>query len=375
MASLSSNSFSLDASPIPGEDHGRVVGSQCDWDSEGCVRHQFPHLPLEKCNIEGCNQLLHIFAKLTGKMQMVCLLADVLSCVAGIIRSGFTSRRGKFLPQYLPPPPPPLLQQLHQLSPTDPIQHPPQTSHTHNSRPSLHGLPFCGVVMKAAAAGNQVRGKKQHPIKFDLLPFEHNVVVVKRSIIRVLVPGEDEPEYDEKQARIDALNEMCEHPFLQSNEYGSGEDMASVGSSDSGGENEDNEGSAATGRKKKKRKKPRCAREMERFIQEQSEYEIAITKSYKHYYGEDDNQFIEWTILQPGEEIVEDAMQLPESPGGPFKIDIPCSRYPKDMNYTATFFDHFFLSLQGKAKVLDEYLASPACSCHNMVVSDNIRFH
>ena len=235
--------------------------------------------------------------------------------------------------------------------------------------------PFCGVVMKAAAAGNQVRGKKQHPIKFDLLPFEHNVVVVKRSIIRVLVPGEDEPEYDEKQARIDALNEMCEHPFLQSNEYGSGEDMASVGSSDSGGENEDNEGSAATGRKKKKRKKPRCAREMERFIQEQSEYEIAITKSYKHYYGEDDNQFIEWTILQPGEEIVEDAMQPPESPDGPFKIDIPWSRYPKDMNYTATFFDHFFLSLQGKAKVLDEYLASPACSCHNMVVSDNIRFH
>lgn len=75
-------------------------------------------------------------------------------------------------------------------------------------------FPFCGTVMKAAAAGNKVRGKKQHPICFDLFPHEDNIIVLPRSPIKVLISGEDEPEYDEKQARIDALSEHCEHPHL-----------------------------------------------------------------------------------------------------------------------------------------------------------------
>lgn len=180
-------------------------------------------------------------------------------------------------------------------------------------------FPFCGVVLKAAAAGNQVRGKKQHPIKFDLLPHDHNVVVVKRAIIRVLIPGEDEPEYDDKQARIDALNEICEHPNLPSNEYGSGDDMASVNSDEE--LVDENTGSGA----KKKKKKKRCALEMEKFLKEKSDYEIAIKKSYKHYYGEGDNEYIEWTILQEGEEIVDDVMQHPPQLQSVFKKDIPWS--------------------------------------------------
>lgn len=69
-------------------------------------------------------------------------------------------------------------------------------------------------------------------------------------------------------------------------------------------------------------------------------------------------------------------MQLPMQQTTPlFGVTIPWSRYPKDMNYTDVFFNHFFPSLQGKAAILDKYLASPHCSCHNMVVSDKIRFN
>ena len=114
---------------------------------------------------------------------------------------------------------------------------------------------------------------------------------------------------------------------------------------------------------------------MERFLNDQFEYEIAKATSYKHFYGEGDDQFIEWTILQEGEEIVEDVMKPPPQTNTLFGLHIPWSLYPKDMNYADIFFSHFFPSLQGKAAVLDEFLSSPFCSCHTMVANDKIRFH
>ena len=68
-------------------------------------------------------------------------------------------------------------------------------------------------------------------------------------------------------------------------------------------------------------------------------------------------------------------MLAPTPLATPFGYNIPWSRYPKDINYLNIFFDHFFPSLVGKAAVLDEYLGNMRCSCHNMVISDKIKFH
>ena len=229
-------------------------------------------------------------------------------------------------------------------------------------------FPFCGQVLKAAAVGNQVKGKKQHPIRFDLLPHDCNVIVCRRDVIRTLAKDEDEPEFDEKQARIDALLEVSEHPNIPSNEYGSEDDVASHYS----GEQWDEEGMDSG--KGKKKKKKRSVIEMEMFLNEQSDEEIKAATSYKHYYGEKNSEYIQWTILKDGEEIVEDVMQPPPADATPYGYNIGWSRFPKDLNYSQIFFDHFFPSLEGKAAVLDEYLASPMCSCHAMVVSDKIKF-
>ena len=232
-------------------------------------------------------------------------------------------------------------------------------------------FPFMGKVIKMAAAGNKVKGRQQHPIKFDLFPADNNVVVCPRGIIRTLYPDEDEPEYDEKKARIEALAEVCEHPYRASNEYGSDDDMASVFSA----VDDDFDGEPITGKMKKRKAKPRGVREMEYFLNMQSDADIAKASTYKHFYGEGEEQYIEWKILRDGEEIADDVMQTPTPTEGPFGVKIPWSRCTEDINYTEIFFSHFFPSLVGKALVLDEYLASTSCSCHGMVLSDKIKFH
>ncbi len=45
-----------------------------------------------------------------------------------------------------------------------------------------------------------MRGKKKHPICFDLFPSDCNIVVLLREPINVLMSGEDEPEYVEAGA-------------------------------------------------------------------------------------------------------------------------------------------------------------------------------
>jgi hypothetical protein len=127
-------------------------------------------------------------------------------------------------------------------------------------------------------------------------------------------------------------------------------------------------------KKKKKNKKKRSVIEMKWFMNQQTDADIKEATSYKHYYGEKDSEYIEWTILRDGEEIVEDVMVAPPTYATPFGYNIGWSRFPKDISYSNIFFDHFFPSLVGKAAVLDEYLASPRCTCHDMILSDKINF-
>ncbi len=81
--------------------------------------------------------------------------------------------------------------------------------------------------------------------------------------------------------------EDYEHPNLQSNEYCSEDDVASVGST--AGNDEDQPATQSSNKKKKKkkkeRKKPRAVLEMELFLNEQFVEEIATATSYNILSG------------------------------------------------------------------------------------------
>ncbi|KAL7549478.1 hypothetical protein ACHAWF_012745 [Thalassiosira exigua] len=138
-----------------------------------------------------------------------------------------------------------------------------------------------------------------------------------------------------------------------------------------------------------------------------------VASTFTFEYGPEQDDKIEWTILKDGEEITDDPMEHPfEEDGsvnpvydlaldpanepqgkgkrkqlrppvandgggkkGPFKKDIPWDPESKDVDYNDIFFEHFFPSLKGKAKVLDEYLADSRCSMRRSVQNDNIKFH
>lgn len=104
---------------------------------------------------------------------------------------------------------------------------------------------------------------------FNLLPHYNNIIVCKRDLIRTLAKGEDEPEFNEKQATIDALLKVSKHPNLPLNEYGSEDDVASHYSR----EEWDKEG-MDSGKGKKKKQKKRGVIETELFLDAQSDEAI-----------------------------------------------------------------------------------------------------
>ena len=97
---------------------------------------------------------------------------------------------------------------------------------------------------------------------------------------------------------------------------------------------------------------------------------------FNHYYGEGDDEFIEWTILKDGEEIVNDVMSHKRKDASPFTKKIQWDPETKKVDYFGIFFDHFFPSLAGKAATLDKYLSDPRCSGHQSYwVKDKVQFN
>ena len=110
--------------------------------------------------------------------------------------------------------------------------------------------------------------------------------------------------------------------------------------------------------------------------------------SYEHRWGPDVDQIVRWQILSDTEQIVTDPMEeeaktklmdnasttviVPtmmkiDKSGrnivkgnpllrSPFKQEITWEPDPDDMDYNATFFEHFFPSVVGKAALLDKML-------------------
>lgn len=261
---------------------------------------------------------------------------------------------------------------------------------------------FHGTVVKST-------NKLLWQIRFDLLPLDHNLVVIHRKSITVLAKGEEEHKYDPKRKRDDDIVASC----------------SEIAGEDGGGDDDDpptGNGPKATGKKA-----PNYGEESNKEFLALTREEQARAKTFLYKFGADEaKDSIKWTILDDLEQITVDPMEeaqkeaaekatsegSPASGGAPdnlpgsstapavsgvaktpptcrgasftqmthkalspLKKDIPWNPDTKKVDYNATFFEHFFPSVEGKAKVLDEYLWNEKCPMYATVKKDNIRFH
>jgi hypothetical protein len=96
----------------------------------------------------------------------------------------------------------------------------------------------------------------------------------------------------------------------------------------------------------------------------------SITDFYEMIIDKDGNS-IKWKILGDTEYLKaeDDPLKYPE---GPVLLrDIGW----ENKSFSSVFFDEFFPSVEGHAKLMDEYLADVRASYHTSVTNDNIKFH
>ena len=82
----------------------------------------------------------------------------------------------------------------------------------------------------------------------------------------------------------------------------------------------------------------------------------ASAKSFSMRYGNDADEVVQWKILSEVEQITEGCMNHPDTDDTSFNYNIPWDQDPNKVDYNKVLLDHFFPSLVGKAKVLDEFL-------------------
>ena len=222
------------------------------------------------------------------------------------------------------------------------------------------GFLFYGNVVSADLK------KGWYNINYDLFPENGKSLRLTCSSCTTMRPGQDELKYD---PRHDKVNETVKNLEMLDPDP---EDFDLV-LPDSDNNGDDDLGDNVRKKKKAKRKKTRKVLSLESFMNLSNNAVLAAT-TFHHYHGEGDNNFIEWTILREGEEIVEDVMQHNNT--SPFSIDIPWEPGVGAVDYFDIFFNYFFPSLEGKAAVLDKYLSNPLCSGHNSYyVHEKVRFH
>jgi hypothetical protein len=107
----------------------------------------------------------------------------------------------------------------------------------------------------------------------------------------------------------------------------------------------------------------------------------AIAKSFTFKYGKEEEDKIEWRILSESEQITVCPMEGREDDGEVFQETIPWNSDPMEVDYNAVLFEKFFPPIEGKAKVLDEFLRRDSKNPRQenvwkrRVERDNIVFH
>ena len=236
------------------------------------------------------------------------------------------------------------------------------------------GDPQYDVINDAARAGFRFYGtvvlgdkkKGYWHVKYDLFPVTAQTLLITRRQCTTLREGEDEPQYDPKHDKIFDATQRLE--LLESEP----EDDCDLVLHDSDKDDDEEEDKK---KKKKKKRKSRKVLAIESFIG-MSDEGVLNANTFRHFHGEGDGDYIEWKILNDGEEITSDVMQHKPQDGSPFLTEIEWHPSSNRVDYFHIFFSHFFPSLEGKAAVLDQYLSNPRCSGHTTYwVKEKVRFH
>jgi hypothetical protein len=170
--------------------------------------------------------------------------------------------------------------------------------------------------------------KSAYNVRFDNLPADNQLVVVKRAaLLTVVAPGEEEKVYNHASSVANncavITTKKCPPQQEAANNF--------------------------------------C---------ELSDKMIAEAATYKMQYGKEDNKFLSWKILKDEEDLEWEAIELPD--------DV---KYLKDINVDDNtnlndiFVYPFFPSVKGHAKTLDKYHASTSSPMHKTVKDDKIVFY
>ena len=208
------------------------------------------------------------------------------------------------------------------------------------------------LLLYGTVTGSKLQGS--FTVEFDRLP-SNEAIVVLRTHITTVDKNAEEPEYGhvktvEATTTINGSNE---------NEW---EDAS------------DDEMLTESSSRKTTRKKNPWTESQDNFISLPDDIR-ANSKTFEHFYGTKPEEKIVWKILSDDEQITQDAMDMQiDEIYNPVKVDIPWSPVLRDVDYNFIFFEHFFPSLEGKAKLIDEYLWDCRCLMYATVVNDKISF-
>lgn len=171
---------------------------------------------------------------------------------------------------------------------------------------------------------------------------------LRRGLITIVSKDEEEKEYDQPPPLdLDVYEEIEE-------------------------DSEEEDGVDAGCAKPKKKRRNAAADSAKSFMaltneqaREAKEFDIQLDDS-------DPNSFVIWKIMEDGQHI-DEGFPIDLNSLNTMKKDIHLAT--DGSNYHQVFFDHFFPSVAGHGKIIDEYVADPRCSINATVKRENICFH
>ncbi len=96
-------------------------------------------------------------------------------------------------------------------------------------------------------------------------------------------------------------------------------------------------------------------------------------KKFNLRWGPGDDEVINWKILADGKHITEDPLDVPNSVDYYVSVD-EGNQLSDDTDLNDLFFEQFFPSVVGHAKIIDEFYADHRSPFHTTVTNDKIKF-
>jgi hypothetical protein len=179
--------------------------------------------------------------------------------------------------------------------------------------------------------------KQHYTVRFDDFPYGFQEVrKVRRAVIKAVAPGEEEKEFDHVvQDASDPLEMTIDETDRNKTAESSVKEFCSL-----------------------------------------PKETIAEAKVFDFHYGSGPEEYIKWEIMGDTEYIGErdELLKVPER--AEFKRDIAYDpSNEEECDYNKVFFEEFFPSIEGHAKIMDDFLSNPISPYFATVKADKIKFH